>query len=173
MLQMRTSGDKDYDAAKFTVTHKSSLVFTVTTCSHACMALSEVLGLTDINTYEFSIGANTDVPPDVVEIRRDGRLVAETRVSGIVDCEKRKVLWVSWEGGLVQLGTGTVVGALRLLAWKDPQPLAISTAAFAGDAGQVAVWQFEELQGNVTVDIVLSLNCSLLKMMLIDHRRLM
>lgn len=51
--------------------------------------------------------------------------MADTVVSGVLDCTHPRVLWLAWGGGDVRVGCGAIVGTDTLLNWTDPQPFQV------------------------------------------------
>ena len=146
-MSLHTEGDLDYDAAQFSVTQRTSLVFSVQACAHASMALSELPGMRDVNAYQVILGADTGLPASTLELWRDKTRVRALTVPQIVQCNVRKMMWVSWRGDSIQIGKGPLVGNNLLLTWQDPQPISISVVALARNMNHPAEWIFEELTG--------------------------
>ena len=51
--------------------------------------------------------------------------------------------WISWEGGLIQLGNGTVPQEDQLIEWMDPEPYTVNHMGVSTGWGADGSWVFD------------------------------
>lgn len=144
---MHSSANIDYTRAQFTIAPRTSFTFALMACSHARIALSQVIGLPDINTYEIVIGTDNTLPPHTVQLNRNGVTVKTGSIREVVECIRPKQLWVSWENGVVQFGSGSVIGQQLALTWKDSDRFDVSAVMLSGGPTESAIWFMQQLDG--------------------------
>ena len=65
----------------------------------------------------------------------------------LLSCDEMILFWVRWDGGLVEVGTGSVAGQERFL-YLDDQSKHLDINAVSVAAGEQAEWYFIGALGN-------------------------
>ena len=59
----------------------------------------------------------------------------------ILHCNESRAFWVSWDAGLIRVGTGAVPDTEILVEWQDPEPQAVVIASFSTYLDSDGDWQ--------------------------------
>ena len=115
--------------------------------ANAYVLLSEGLGGTDGNVYEFGVGVGPS--KDRVFLRtevggQDGTIKAEVQVADVIVSNGLKEFWICWYRGQIELGRGGVYGKRRLLLWKDPAPLNVRYLSIDTGSQSAGRWLLED-----------------------------
>ena len=63
----------------------------------------------------------------------------------ILSCTEMKYFWISWFGGLLEVGQGSEIGKGSLLSWQDPgTPKNIHSLSLATGFGATGKWEFQK-----------------------------
>lgn len=135
---MNTPEDTQFAPLKITESQKVSFQFGVQTCDSA------VLGLSDSSTgqilYEITIGKMQSAirkasqsKPQVIE-----------QTAG-TSCNEVKYFWISWRGGVIQVGRGVTTGDQIFMWWADPDIVYFNTISV--QATKKAKWHFSSIDG--------------------------
>ena len=79
----------------------------------------------------------------------EGAKIHDIDTVGILDCKMSAYFWISWQYGILSVGTGSNPGSELLLTTKDPLPFDIEAIALDTDR-QMGYWGFGQLQGKLT-----------------------
>ena len=79
----------------------------------------------------------------------EGAKIYDIDTVGILDCKMSAYFWISWQYGILSVGTGSNPGSELLLTTKDPLPFDIEAIALDTDR-QMGYWGFGQLQGKLT-----------------------
>jgi hypothetical protein len=146
-IELHTPAGMNYTRTELTASQRTSFAFGVMACSHSRIALSRVIGLTEMDTYEIIIGTDTSLPPHTVQLLRNGIAVGRGSITAVSQCVHRTNLWVSWKDGVIQFGKGNVIGQQVGLTWKDSDPIPVSAVSLSGGPTQPATWYIDEAEG--------------------------
>ena len=101
-LKFTTPNEYNYEQVQFTTGESPYFVFSVQACNDAHVALSEIPGLHDYNTYELVFGGWANTGSAIREARqRDQRHFVRT--PGILSCDEKRTFWVGWKDGLIEV----------------------------------------------------------------------
>ncbi|CAC5413303.1 unnamed protein product [Mytilus coruscus] len=80
--------------------------------------------------YEILIGGWGNA---ITAIRRsDGNttnnISEKFNTNGLLDCNQYRLLWASWEDGIIKLGTGGIIGENVQCSWTDLNPFEVKSA---------------------------------------------
>ena len=130
----------DLNEATF-YSQRPHLQFSVKACQSAYVALSTLIDTLLTNTYMVDIGLkkNSQSSIEVRHGRHVKRTVADT--PRVLSCHSHTQLWLSWQGGVVSLGVGSVVGANLLVTFVDQDPFEVNVISMASNEGTRAVWR--------------------------------
>ena len=129
-----------------TVDDRSSLTFRVRACNDAHLALASVLGDTSYHTYEVVIGASSNQYSVIRNMTLQNNLMA-AHTPDILSCDESRPFWLSWAGGLIQVGRGTRVSVDRFIEWQETEPYPTNAVAISTGWGATGEWQFTDIQG--------------------------
>ena len=126
---------------------KSYVKFGVKACNDALLALSAQMD-SSIFTYEVVIGGYNNTQSDI----RPGYSQTPPSISastpGILSCNETRYFWVSYEGGLIEVGRGLELGQRRFLHWKYENPHAVTAIGFSGWDVEDE-WEFSHTEGTM------------------------
>ena len=96
-----------------TILGQTSTIIQVIACQSIFIELSEIPGNPKTLSYEIALGIDMN---SKTEIRSgvDGAVLA-THEGEVLHCLELKVFWLQWDRGMVEVGTGDVVGTDQLL----------------------------------------------------------
>jgi len=127
---VKTPARFGFDTLWLRQVQKTNVVFGVRTCNDAILALSEEMEKVS-NSYEVVIGGYGNKRSDIrSNVQSDA--VARMDTPDIVSCNETRFFWVSWDGGLIEVGLGLRVGQRRFLFWKDLSPRNVTAVGFTG-----------------------------------------
>ena len=141
---VKTPARFGFDTLWLRQVQKSSVVFGVRTCNDAILALSEEMQQVS-NSYEIIIGGYSNQRS---EIRPNVQTVPVTWLDtpDILSCNETRFFWVSWEGGVIEVGLGLRVGQRRFLFWKDLSPRNVTAVGFSS-WDKENDWEFTHNEG--------------------------
>ncbi|XP_067668692.1 uncharacterized protein [Haliotis asinina] len=118
----------------------TSFKFKVRASNDAHVALLQNEGVTNRYIYEIVIGgwANTQ---SVIRtgMQHANRVTARHRP---LSATRFRDFWISWDGGVISVGTGTTVGVGRFMSWRDPSPHTVRYIAVSTGWRSTGQWQF-------------------------------
>ncbi|XP_046556761.1 uncharacterized protein LOC124265984 [Haliotis rubra] len=119
----------------------TSFKFKVRASSDAHVALLQDDGVTDRYIYEIVIGGWRNTQSVIrTGMQHDNRVTARHRP---LSATRFRDFWISWDSGVISVGTGTAVGAGRFMSWRDPSPHPVRYIAVSTGWGSTGVWRFE------------------------------
>ena len=129
---------------------KSYVMFGVKACNDALVALCAQMDTSNF-TYEVVIGGYNNTQSDI----RPGyyqppSISAST--PGILSCTETRYFWVSYEGGLIEVGQGLDLGQRRFLHWKYEIPHTVTAIGFSGWDVEDE-WEFSHTEGALMPNI--------------------
>lgn len=98
--------------------------------------------------YEIVIGG-WDNTKSVIRKAKWAEPVVEVDTPGILDGTTFKVFWVSWTGGVIEVGTGTRVGQGGIMSYDDPEHHAINSLSLTTGFDYEGVWSVGRLSGKL------------------------
>ncbi|XP_048243111.1 C3 and PZP-like alpha-2-macroglobulin domain-containing protein 8 [Haliotis rufescens] len=119
----------------------TSFKFKIQASNDAHVALLTYDGETGQNMYEIVLGGFSNTR-SIIRNSRQGTNRVETFHSPLSSTEFRD-FWISWEGGVISVGTGTTVGAGQFMTWTDPAPNEVNYLAVTTGFGSSGSWQFD------------------------------
>ncbi|XP_046325976.2 uncharacterized protein LOC124110679 [Haliotis rufescens] len=119
----------------------TSFKFKVQASNDGHVALLTYDGETGQNMYEIVLGGFSNTR-SIIRNSRQGTNRVETFHSPLSSTEFRD-FWISWEGGVISVGTGTTVGAGQFMTWTDPAPYDVNYLAVTTGFGSSGSWQFD------------------------------
>jgi len=60
-----------------------------------------------------------------------GKLLATASTLNILNINEFRMFWVSWSGGVISVGTGSIVGQNTFMSYVDPNPSPVNYVAFS------------------------------------------
>ncbi|XP_046564874.1 uncharacterized protein LOC124273644 [Haliotis rubra] len=119
----------------------TSFKFKVRASNDAHVALLQDDGVTDRYIYEIVIGGWRNTQSVIrTGMQHDNRVTARHRP---LSATRFRDFWISWDSGVISVGTGTAVGAGRFMSWRDPSPHPVRYIAVSTGWGSTGVWRFE------------------------------
>lgn len=92
------------------------------------------------NAYHIAIGAKRNTE---YAIYRGNVLVQTSSESDILSVSEFKEFWVSWDGGVIQLGRSKYPTNIPpVISYQDPLPLAVKVVAVHGGSDSYGDWKF-------------------------------
>ncbi|CAH1794507.1 unnamed protein product [Owenia fusiformis] len=149
-VRIQTPNDYRFDHGYVTVGSSTSLLFNVKTCNDAHLELLERPNLIDCNVYEIVIGCCGGRGTSIRN-RRLGPNKQSAWTPNVLACNETRPFWVSWDGGVIAVGEGSLVGVNGIIAWKDPDPHGVKAVAFASWSTASAEWSVQLLPGQTSV----------------------
>ena len=64
----------------------------------------------------------------------------------ILSCDEFRTFWISWDNGLIAIGTGAWVGYTEFISWQDPEPDGVGYLSISGWS-QVVEWEMIQFSG--------------------------
>ena len=64
-----------------------------------------------------------------------------------VNCDEMRPFWITWMGGLIKVGHGSLIDHNVFLEWLDPEPRAVTYATFTTYYGAPGNWIVSLLKG--------------------------
>ncbi|XP_046568666.1 C3 and PZP-like alpha-2-macroglobulin domain-containing protein 8, partial [Haliotis rubra] len=112
----------------------TSFKFKVRASNDAHVALLQEDGVTNRNIYEIVIGGWRNTQSVIrTGMQHANRVTARHRP---LSATQFRDFWISWDSGVISVGTGTAVGAGRFMSWRDPSPHPSGTSLYLLDGGQ-------------------------------------
>ncbi|XP_067668468.1 uncharacterized protein [Haliotis asinina] len=119
----------------------TSFTFQVRAESNVHVALLQEDGVTCSNTYEIVIGGWKNTQSVIRKGRHnDQRVTARHRP---LSATEFRDFWISWNDGVISVGTGMTVDVGRFMSWRDPSPQSVRYIAVSTGCGSTGLWQFE------------------------------
>ena len=136
-------------------TTKKNFVFKVRCCNDAHVLMTTTMHHNDTeHAYELVFGGDNN---NKVYIRKgsgwNGGVPGYERSGqfpGLMNCDELRTFWASWEGGLVQAGSGAVPLSHTLLTWQDPEPLDVQYLAVSTGWGSTGEWDIAHDQSKLS-----------------------
>ncbi|CAC5357190.1 unnamed protein product [Mytilus coruscus] len=116
----------------------TSFRFQVKSCRAAVVLLSTASDLMSPDFYEIFYGGGGNSKTYLS--RNYGSNEAAFNTPDLLDCDNMVSLWLSWENGKLQSGTGSILGQNRMMNWNDPSPLDIKGIGIMSAYGYNAEW---------------------------------
>ena len=157
-VETYTTIEYNFDQVWLDVSEQSNLIFLVRVCQDANVGLFTSFEDSLSSMYRIILGGwdNTDSAIRSTPVPEAVNLVREA-TPAILSCESFRPFWISWEGGLIQMGQGLRVGVDTLIQWHDQDaPLKITGASLATGKSGVGYY------GNWEVYRAYTLTCSVL-----------
>lgn len=140
-----TSSDQLYRTFHRSLLDAQGTVFKVKAAHDALISLLRVPSNFKAPSYEIVIGTAGNTKT-VLHIKSElSNLVYEVFTPSILSSDELRAFWVSWVNGMVQFGTGELVGENVLLYYNDPQPAYrryVHSLAVASGLDVAAEWEF-------------------------------
>lgn len=141
------SNERAFEDIWLTVTGRTNAVFSVKACTDAHVALSEIPGLFTTNTYEIIIGGYGNAESKI-RLGRDTELKSESTPQ-ILNCNDFRYFWVSWAGGVIEMGSGLYVGQSQVIRYVNPNPFLINGLSLSTLEVTDGVWRIDNVGGKV------------------------
>ena len=143
-MKVFTKNDISYKSLHRSVVGTDFISFRVKSDSDARIALSNIHGNLEPLAYEVHIGAAKN-SKTVLLWGINGEELTIHETSGILDPYQLKAFWISWRGGLIEVGEGTEPSSDTLISWQDPNPVEINSVAVATglESQQGGEWEFD------------------------------
>ena len=106
-----------------------------------------------MDAREVWIGRNDNNQTSIL-LGVNGQAVATEWSHQLLSCSEARWLWLSWNDGYIQLGSGSVVGAHVIVFWQDPDRLPVHAIALA--SAVEAKWEVANVPSK-NCDVILSL----------------
>ncbi|XP_048247355.1 uncharacterized protein LOC124145114 [Haliotis rufescens] len=119
----------------------TSFKFKVRASNDAHLVLLQADGVTDENAYEVVIGGWNNTQSVIRKGMAQANRVT-TRHTPLFAFHSHD-FWISWENGVIAVGTGMEVGVGTFMSWTDPSPHAVRDIAVYTGWGSTGLWQFE------------------------------
>ncbi|XP_046564872.1 uncharacterized protein LOC124273641, partial [Haliotis rubra] len=117
-----------------------SFKFKVRASNDAHVALLQEDGVTNRNIYEIVIGGWGNTQSVIrTGMQHDNRVTAG---HGPLSASHFRDFWISWDSGVISVGTGTAVGVGSFMSWTDSAPSPVRYIAVSTGWGSTGVWRF-------------------------------
>ena len=98
--------------------------------------------------YELVIGGWGNTQSAVRESIQGEPQVQLVNTPNIVSCTEMVELWVSWQGGHIQVSTGSVSGMTTVMQWQDTEdPVAVTAVSLTSGYPLLQVTAYWKLSG--------------------------
>jgi Farnesoic acid 0-methyl transferase len=122
-------------------TERQFFIFTVEACRDIHLFLTHLPGVVDHHGYDIIIGAADNAKSIIRKLPPEDDLV-EFPSEGILACDSEVAIWVTWSGGVINVGRGNTVSSEVLFTWTDSSPYLINALSLASSDVERAVWTF-------------------------------
>ena len=132
----------------------TSTVLYIKACSDAHIALASQVDNTQ-ESYEVIIGGweNTQ---SAIRAKPGGDLETQVETVGILNCDIYKPLWVRWDGGHIEVGTGIHVGDNVIMRWQNPDvKWDVQAVGVSSGYDFEADWSFLPGQGKLMLNSII------------------
>ena len=130
-----------YNQFWMNVEEKTPVIFQVTTCADAGIALSSTLGERAYHTYELVLGT-TQNSRSILRNRTTGEVYADVQTPSLLSCTDARPFWLRFEKGIFEVGRGHDVGSDIFLSYVDTTPTAIHALGTTTISSPSTYWQF-------------------------------
>ena len=124
---------------------RKSLTFMVAAKSDATIVLSEYFKVSSYRAYQIILGVFDNMQSIIWRAGND--TVYRKTTQYLLDDDTPSAYWMTWIGGMLQVGEGLVVGERGFMAWQDPQPLQVNHVAFTTAKRSQGRWLFIDTPG--------------------------
>lgn len=62
-------------------------------------------------------------------------------------CGTSQQFWISWHGGLIRLGNGTMPGVNVIVEWTSPASMSVQGIALESSGSNQAIWRWQDTVG--------------------------
>ena len=136
-----------YGPLWITERQKSSFQFGVHTCNDALLALTSMYGSTSLS-YELVIGGWGGAWSSIRKVVQSAENKVRVSTPDLMHCNETRYFWTSWEGGVIEVGRGLVVGDRMFMRWVDPDPHNVTAVGISG-WNKENRWEFSHTQGEI------------------------
>ena len=141
-----TPGDYKYEHAWYSSSTHTSVVFKVEACAEAHVALSKYVGITSISAYEVVIGGYNN-KLSAVRSSVSGADEKTAITDDILSCSEPRWFWISWTGGELHFGKGTIVEEDVVISWKEANIGWVEGVGITTARNNKGIWDFAAIPG--------------------------
>ncbi len=99
---------------------QTEATFSVKSCEDISLVLSETAGMPTLNTYQVVLGINKNAQSEIRD-GVDGHALVRAQTSNLLSCDVMRSFWVSWQDGVLCVGTGYIIGQQMFMSWTSPR----------------------------------------------------
>ena len=135
-----------YNQLWLTNLEKEHIVFKVTACSDAFILLARYPKNPRMHAYEIWLDADNY---GLTKLLKDGVEVKQSSSSlGTLDCGRETYFWISWQNGIIEVGSGYVPYLSGFLLYNEPDGgYPITALSFASGDSIESTWDFGQVTG--------------------------
>lgn len=129
------------------VSNRTYIQFLVKAKESAFVALWSSSNISDAMFYEFALGAASTA----ISLRRN-KVTAyfeHFKPGTWMSNAEFMPFWISWESGVIEIGTSSELKKEKRKSWPDPNPLNVSSVGILTGWGQDGEWIIYPYTGNV------------------------
>ncbi|XP_048247452.1 C3 and PZP-like alpha-2-macroglobulin domain-containing protein 8 [Haliotis rufescens] len=145
LVCMETANSYQYHSVNDLGVHlkgRTSFTFWVKATNDAHIALLRNKGVYNKNMYEIVIGGGRNTN-SVIREKKLGPILAHA-IHAPLSGNKHLSFWISFSGGTISVGAGTVVGTRQFMSWTDPTPTQIRYVGVSTGWGSTGKWLFSK-----------------------------
>ena len=117
-----------------------------------------MLGLVSYKTLELVIGVNGNTQT-ILRDAVNGQVVQTVETPNILNQAIPLYFWLSWKGGLVEFGSGSIVRESRILHWQFQNDMNVNALSFSTETRCWGDWTFNQIHGQLLQDCCILLPC--------------
>lgn len=121
-------------------TQRKSLAFNLNACKEAYIYLTYVPGVVDNTAYKVSIGTSSNTKSSIQKLPPNEQN-QEFDTPNILSCTS-SWMWISWENGVIMVGSGSIVGQDVKFQWTDAQPFSTNAFSLGSNDDKQVIWTF-------------------------------
>ena len=129
-------------------TDRDYIVFNVKVCEEAYVILSQDPGVTDSSAYHIVMGMESSSKTEIRKQSPSSETITFD-TENVLQCNEKVQIWVQWNSGKIELGTGGKVGSDRLVEWRDATPYDINGFSLASRYTTPAEWDLQIDSGEI------------------------
>ncbi|CAG2197162.1 NUP49 [Mytilus edulis] len=133
------------------------LTFEVKACKHVALYASSSDNKDSTKPlYEIAIGAAHDTRTFIrrrndASLQESSRVTKQQYIENMLNCSEYRPFWISWEAGIIIVGSGNVVGDNVIVSWIDPNPFIVKSLGILTLDMEVGEWKvFIPVKDNFT-----------------------
>lgn len=140
-----TTSKQQFNTVHRSLLDVSNITFRLRAAENAKVLLLSTVDNTRAPSYEVVIGMDGNTKTVLRVQSVIGEIVAEQETINILSSGELRPFWIRWTNGMLNFGTGSIVGSNTVISIVDPQKQDIHSLAVSSDSGSTAEWEFGDI----------------------------